>query len=272
MTQRSDHIVFLKKGHYLAPKYSAANFDDLLIGITTYDVPVKTGVWHSHEKPLISFVLYGNNTEYRKEKTIERTAGSIDFYHSGEIHKNVYSKFPSKHISIELDRDFLLNYGYTETEVELAVKKNSDAVFTFIKLMHEATVNDLHSKSAVEMLFIAFMENSLRAKNEAQFPTWIKSVRDILNDRWNENISLTELSECVNVHPTSISKYFRKYFSCTLGEYIRKLKVRHSINLLHTSNYSLTETAHVCGFADQSHFTRVFKSCTGYLPKHYSKV
>ncbi len=273
MTLENDHIVSLKKGHYLAPKYSASNLGDLLIGITKYDMPVETGVWHSHEKSLISFVLYGNNIEHRsKTKTIERTSGSLNFYYANEIHKNVYNQFPSKHISVEIDNNFLINYGYSETEVELAVKKNSDAIFTFVKLMHEATINDLNSKSAVEMLFLAFMENSLGTNNELQFPHWIKSVRDILNDRWNENVSLTELSEIVNIHPTTISKYFRKYFKCTLGEYVRKLKVRHSIEFLNSSNYSLTETAYLCGFSDQSHFTKVFKFYTGFLPKNYSKT
>ena len=58
---------------------------------------------------MLSFVLYGNNTEYRKEKTIERVTGSVNFYHAYEQHKNVYNNFPSKHISLESD-DFSENY------------------------------------------------------------------------------------------------------------------------------------------------------------------
>ena len=262
----------MKKGHYLAPKYLTSNFDDLLIGITKYETLIETGVWHSHEKPMISFVLYGNNTEYRKGRAIERVAGSINYYHSYELHKNIYNHFPSKHISLELDNNFLDTYGYTQTEIELAVKKNKDSIFTFIKLMNEALINDVQSKNTVEMLFLAFMENALKLKDERQFPFWMKSVRDILNDRWDENISLKELAENVNIHPTTISKHFRRYFQCTLGEYTRKLKVKHSIEFLHSSNYSLTETAYMCGFSDQSHFTRTFKSMTGYLPKTYIKL
>ena len=258
----NDSTTILKRGCNLAPSYTTSNFDDLLIGITKYDSPLETGVWHSHEKPMLSFVLYGNNTEYRKERTTERVAGSVNFYHAYEPHKNVYNNFPSKHISLELDDDFLTKYGYTETEIELAVKKSTDCIFTFIKLMNESQINDIQSKSTVDMLFLAFMENSLKSKDETQFPSWMKLLRNILNDRWNENISLKELSEDINVYPTTISKYFRKYFQCTLGEYTRKLKVIHSIDLLHSSHYSLTETAYMCGFADQSHFTRVFKSMT----------
>lgn len=262
----------MKKGHYLAPKYLTSNFDDLLIGITNYESLVETGLWHSHEKPMISFVLYGNNTEYRKGKTIDRIAGTANYYHAHERHKNIYNHFPSKHISLELDHNFLNKHGYTEAEVELAVTKSQDSIFTFIKLMNEAQMNDVQSKSTVEMLFLAFMENFLKSNDGTECPTWMKSVRDILNDRWNENISLKELGEKVNIHPTTISKYFRRYFHCTLGEYTRKLKVTHSIDILHSSDHSLTDIAYKCGFSDQSHFTRIFKSMTGYLPKAYIKL
>lgn len=272
LNQKNNSPIFLKKGHYLAPNYLTSNFDDFLIGITYYQAPVETGNWHSHEKPMISFVLNGNNTEVRNGNVFKRVAGSSNYYNSYEQHKNIYNQFPSKHISIELEPDFLTKYEYSEAEIELAVKKSHDANFTFIKLMKEAQVNDTLSKSTAEMLFLSFVENSLNSNDQSQFPAWMKSVRDLLNDRWNENVSLKELAEHVNMHPTTISKYFKIYFQSTLGEYTRKLKVTRAIDFLHSSNYSLTEIAYICGFSDQSHFTRIFKSMTGYLPKDYVKL
>lgn len=262
----------LKKGQYLAPSYQVYNFEDFLVGITEYKEPIETGVWHSHEKPLISFVLYGGNKEYRNGKETNRTWGSTNYYHSYEMHKNVYTTFPSKHVSLELSKEFLRKYNYTEAEIAIATKKCQDASFTFLKLMKEAQIDDLQSYNSIEMLFLEFIENATKMKDEISFPLWMRSVRDILNDRWNENISLKELAHNVNIHPTTISKNFRKYFQCTLGEYTRKLKINHSLSLLKSSHYSLTETAHICGFSDQSHFIRVFKSMTNHLPSEYVKV
>ncbi len=266
-----NHSVFLKKGHYLAPKYQTANFDDLLVGVTKYKSPTATGVWHSHEKPMISFVLYGSNTEYRKGKITERTAGSVNYYHAYEQHKNEYRQFPSKHISLELDAAFLTKYHYTEEHIEFAVKNSQEAAFTFLKLMNEALADDIQSPHSVEMLFIDFIENRSISHEDTPLPLWMKTVRDVLNDRWNETISLNELAHHVAVHPTTISKYFRRYFRCTLGEYTRKLKVKRSFEIMRNANYSLTETAFMCGFSDQSHFTRTFKAMTGCLPKDYLK-
>jgi AraC family transcriptional regulator len=80
------------------------------------------------------------------------------------------------------------------------------------------------------------------------------------------------LSRATEKHSITISKHFRKYFSCTLGKYLRKLKVEKSIPLIKNSPMSLTEIALHCGFAEQSHFTRSFKQMTSFLPKDFRNI
>jgi AraC family transcriptional regulator len=53
---------------------------------------------------------------------------------------------------------------------------------------------------------------------------------------------------------------------------MRKLRVEKAMALMVSSHQSLTEIAYVCGFADQSHFIRIFKQHTGFLPKQYQKL
>ena len=109
-------------------------------------------------------------------------------------------------------------------------------------------------------------------KDENFNPQWARLLRSILNDRWNENILLHELASLVQVHPVTISKFFPKYFRCTLGEYVRKLRIEKATTLILKSQLSLTDIAHQCGFFDQSHFIRVFKQTTGFLPNTYKKI
>jgi AraC family transcriptional regulator len=80
---------------------------------------------------------------------------------------------------------------------------------------------------------------------------------------------LHELSVETGTHPVTISKYFTRYFGCTLSEYMRKLRVMNSIALVKNTTHLLTRIAHESGFADQAHFTRAFKQITGFLPKEY---
>lgn len=272
MMLNQNNEIFLKKGYYLAQNYQTCELDDFLIGVTNYIEPIETGLWHSHEMPIISFVLYGSNKEYRNGKKIERVNGSINFYYPGELHMNIYNIFPSKHISLEIEDTFLRKYNYTLKDIAFAVDNNYEPRFTFIKIMNELNIDDFQSNNSIEMLVLDFLENSINSTDQISLPKWVLSIREQLNDMWNKKVSLKELSDNVNVHPTTISKNFNKYFRCTFGEYTRKLKINHSLDMLHSSNYSITEIAYLCGFSDQSHYTRVFKSFTGYLPKEYAKV
>ena len=54
----------------------------------------------------------------------------------------------------------------------------------------------------------------------------------ILNDQFSESLTLDYLSETLNIHPVHLSRDFSKYFYCSLGEYIRKLKVQKSLQLI----------------------------------------
>ncbi|MEQ9297277.1 MAG: AraC family transcriptional regulator [Cyclobacteriaceae bacterium] len=268
----SVEIIELEKGEYLAPNYQTSVFGDLLVSVTQYQAEVPTGKWHAHQNPMFSFVLYGGNIECRNSKTIERAAGSLNFYHAFEPHQNLYKSFPSKHISVEVESDFMLRHGLEECDLLIDEEAGGNSSFGFIKILKEATINDLDTSSSIESLFLDLIgakrfENRFRSS-----PRWVNDLRDLLNDIWNTNVSLQQLSEVVGVHPITISKNFRKYFHYTLGEYMRRLKIMRALELMHFHEIPLTEVALRCGFSDQSHFIRVFKNMTGFGPMEYRRL
>jgi len=263
-------LILLKKGNYLAPQYTTHIMADMLVGITEYPNPIETGIWHSHERSLISFVLKGKNLEHRAGKQISRTPGNVNFYHAGEPHQNIYTQFPSKHISIEFESTFYSQYDLTEAKIEQAINKTPDAVFLFTKILKELLINDQVSQSSIEMMILDLVHISLKKVNASG--SWTTKIREMLYDKWNECPTLTELARETCTHPVTISKHFRQYFSCTLGEYTRKLKVEKAMALMKSSKSSLTNVAYACGFADQSHFSRVFKQQTGFLPREYQNL
>jgi len=85
-------------------------------------------------------------------------------------------------------------------------------------------------------------------------------------------LSLKEVSQSLNVHPSYLSREFSKYFDdFSFGDYIRKLRIEKAIQLLNNPKYSLSEIAYLTGFSDQSHFTRIFKKVTGKNPSSFKK-
>ena len=122
------------------------------------------------------------------------------------------------------------------------------------------------------MFFLNLVHRAQKLQQKERLPSWVKTIRALLQDRCTEKITLQELAAVADVHPVTISKYFPAYFSCTLGDYMRKLNVEKALRLIKDPGVSLSGVTYACGFADQSHFIRTFKHYTGFLPAAYQKL
>ena len=133
-----------------------------------------------------------------------------------------------------------------------------------------------HTQSPTENLLLAVFNTYLdKQKSEnLKTPKWAKELKEIIQDQIDTNLSLSlkEIAEGLQIHPSYVSREFSKYFSnLSFGEYIRKLRIEKAIDLLANPDHTLSEVAYLTGFSDQSHFNRIFKAHTGQNPSDYRK-
>jgi AraC family transcriptional regulator len=83
--------------------------------------------------------------------------------------------------------------------------------------------------------------------------------------------SLDDMAAEMGVHPVHLCRTFSRHFDCTLGTYIRRLRVLRGWQLLTIGDTTLAEVAAQSGFADQSHFTRAFREHFGITPGRYRR-
>ena len=81
-------------------------------------------------------------------------------------------------------------------------------------------------------------------------------------------------SVSVSMHMTT--QQLRRKLLAVLGEapnsYIRSLQIKRTHELLGTqTDLSISQIARLCGFYDMSHFSKIFKQCTGVSPSQYRK-
>jgi AraC family transcriptional regulator len=96
-------------------------------------------------------------------------------------------------------------------------------------------------------------------------------VRDVVHSYYHERLTLEQLASIAAVHPVHLAQSFRLAYSCSIGEYIRKLRVTRAARQLAHTDQPLAEIAIACGFYDQSHFHRVFKKHVKMTPAQYRK-
>jgi len=146
-----------------------------------------------------------------------------------------------------------------------------DALYSWAKFH----ANDKHTWEPMENLllqvFNKFIQKESSKKNA---PVWVQKLKETIQDQIDTNYSLNlgKMSKALSLSPSYISREFSKYFnSLSFGEYIRKLRIDKSKELLDLGTHSLAEIAYLTGFSDQSHFIRVFRKETGITPSKYKK-
>jgi AraC family transcriptional regulator len=104
---------------------------------------------------------------------------------------------------------------------------------------------------------------------EALRPRWLLRGLEVIHARYSDALGLNELARKVGVHPVYFSRAFRAHMGCTLGAYLRKLRVDRAADMLASSEESIADIALQVGFADQSHLSNVFRRLRGITPSRY---
>lgn len=263
-------MVKLETGKFLGDNKLTYDADGVIVCKTEYHQKVFEG-WHAHANYHVTLILRGGNRERRKNKEFEVAPGSVLFYRSGELHRNSRTLHPSKNINLEVKDSFLSEYQADVPALDSSHQHRADAQFSLLKIYKECQNDDAHNPIGVHSLVLALFDSQFEEKASGKIPPWTIGLREIVNDRWNELPSLNELSRLLGVHPVTISKKFPCYFSCTLGEYVRKIKIEKAVALIGQSRYGLADIAYQCGFADQSHLNRVFKDATEFTPHEFRR-
>jgi len=259
-----------EKGIYVGIKIKERTFGHLITSETAF-VPNMSSAWHYHSNPHFSHILAGGSKEIRKGSSDIQYAGKALYYYPGIAHQNIDYRSGTRIFNLELDAGFFKTFGLSLPSASLMFENNNQLNTTgLIRIMKEHYLDDADSLIAVDQLCINLVHPG--KKEDKYFPEWTKKIDTVMNDHWNKPLSLSLLAAELELHPVTISRYFPRYFGCSAGEYLRRIKVERALPLIKCHKYPLTKIAYECGFTDQAHFTKTFQHVTGLLPKQYRNI
>lgn len=91
-------------------------------------------------------------------------------------------------------------------------------------------------------------------------------AKSILLDHIEGDVSIAAVAEACHLSRGYFIRAFREATGVTPYQWLLNQRIDRARELIRTSNAPLAEIAVACGFADQSHFTRVFTSLVGTTP------
>lgn len=265
------NMKILTKGNY----YGVLDTEHELSGVlfSEYDYLDRRTDWHYHENPYFMYVLQGDLYDVNKKRKTTCPQGSFLLHNWQEPHFNTKESTHARGFHIEFERSWLEKNNVDVTLWEGSqLIQNPKLHHVLAKLYAEFRCGDIYSQVSCELLVTELCDNieKERVYQTEKNPPWLKSLVEIIHHN-REPFSLKSLSQQLDIHPGHLSRAIPQYFSTTLGDYIRQVRVQQAVASLLTTQHSLTTIAYDCGFSDHSHFTRTFKTYLGMTPKVFLK-
>jgi len=135
-------------------------------------------------------------------------------------------------------------------------------------------VSPKQHESAVKLLTIfaqhlAILSNQVFIQQENAEPPVIKRAREYIHEHQAEELSLNQVAKAVNMSTFYFCKMFKKVAGINFTDYVARVRIEKSKNLLLNPNLRVSEIAFEVGFQSLTHFNRVFKKLLGQSPTDY---
>jgi AraC family transcriptional regulator len=230
---------------------------------------------HLHVLASFSFVLAGNYVETNAGGRQTRQPSTLVFHPPQELHAVEYKEEPVRILGVEIapkrfsylrERGVLFDGG--------ASGRSETVAWLGRRLYQEFRIADDASSLAVEGLVMELFAEASRARalRETASPRWLNRAKDFLHDNFSESVRFDDLARTVGVHPVHLARVFRQKNGCTLGQYLRRLRLDFAAREIANTDAPLGEIAVAAGFADQSHLTKIFKAHFGSNPSEYRRT
>lgn len=99
----------------------------------------------------------------------------------------------------------------------------------------------------------------------------IQSVKEYISDHYGEAITLADLGNVVYMSPSYLGTLFKQKTGMAFSTYLTQVRVDKAKSLLLNSHYTVAEIAHITGYQDVRHFSKIFLQNVGIRPTEYRK-
>ncbi|MEO1520310.1 MAG: helix-turn-helix domain-containing protein [Cyanobacteria bacterium J06633_2] len=112
---------------------------------------------------------------------------------------------------------------------------------------------------------------SLERKANGLPQSQLKQVIDYMKANLAQDVSILDLATLTSLSESHFSRSFKQAMGISPYQYLMQQRVERAKQLLNQQAIAISDIALDCGFANQTHLTKVFRQMTGMTPKAYQK-
>jgi len=218
----------------------------------------------------ICFLAYGAIEERRRQSSVWRVAPSVRVSPPGDDHACCYGNAGGRCLVIE-PMALLGGDDGVPSPNEPTIVQDTRLVELAARVYDEMRADSPRSVSGlvIESIALEVLAQSARwerPRADRRPPAWLAQLQDFLVSDLAVVPDLATLAMIAGVHRVHVARAFRDHLGCTVGDYVRRERVRCACELLTATSVALSDVAIRAGFFDQSHMTRVMKRFLGVTP------
>lgn len=231
---------------------------------------------HTHPLASFSFVLSGKYLENHGRQTRTRQPSTIIFHPPQESHSVDFQSEQVRILNVQVDFARLAYIREHSVVLDSSASRRTETIACLgHRIYREFRSENTVSTLAIEGLIYEILAEASRsdaATSERKSPFWLKQAIDFLHDNFSESLVFEDVARAVGIHPVHLARVFREKNGCTMGEYVRRLRVEFACRQISTTKLPLCEIALAAGFSDQSHLNKTFKTLFNLTPSEYRKI
>jgi AraC-like DNA-binding protein len=116
---------------------------------------------------------------------------------------------------------------------------------------------------------LSMLSNQVVVQQENAEPPVITRAKEFIQEHQTENLRLGHVAKACNTSTFYFCKMFKKVTGINFTDYLSRVRIEKSKNLLLNPNLRVSEIAFEVGFQSLTHFNRVFKKILGQSPTEY---
>ena len=175
------------------------------------------------------------------------------------------------HYSLELIRPRILELMIVLSRTAM----DTGADMEMIDLLTRNISRQIDSFQNIEDLtawVAALLQNFMTAtftKKDTPHAESVYKITRYIQKNYRQKIELQDVAEHLHMTKSYLCRFFKKETGETIINYTNRVRINNSKLLLADTKIPLAEVALLCGFEDQSYFTKVFRGFVGVTPRKY---
>jgi AraC-like DNA-binding protein len=176
-------------------------------------------------------------------------------YHGDSLEPLMNRKFTASRQAVALLRQMLREHDQLD-------RFSNDMIISQLNMLLLELLREADAPSGGKLQ----TSNAIHSENEI-----IRKAQQYISSHIREKLSVPLVARQVDVSPSYLTALFHKNLQISPGEYIRRIKLQESKQMIRENDLNFTEIAAALQYSTVHHFSRQFKEKFGITPTEYAK-